>query len=608
MPRASKDAREWGDCTSLWLKEAGRLVAYAASTSHPQQGAPRDGTPQSGAQGQAQRGQQQGGGQGRQPGDPPFVGNYPLTVLFVILALCPDLFLSTAMPLLRHVIAPQLHTTVSVLGLASTFSNAGWAFGAVLAADLALRFPNWKLNLVYESAFIIGSLVGLFGPAAGFFIAGRILQGTATGMLLVSALPPLIRNFPPSKLGSTVAFTDIGLFGAVAAGPTIGGYVAASGTWRLFFAAVALLGVLALTLILLVVSHKPGYDPSFPFDWKAIALAAGAAGLTFYGVGNLTSQSWTSPLVWVPTVLGLLCVAVLIVYQYKAKNPLMPVKPLSSTYPIIGIIAGVLAGAAYTGLLEVLLTFLPVRGYSPLGLALVLWTGIAGAVLGAYLFGQLFTTRAVLLLPLMGIAGLMLGAFLLSRLGVTGGTGLILWSAGLLGVGASLTVAPGLFIAGLSVSPKLVGRAFALVEMLRLAGAFAIVPAFVYFAEVYGRHPFSLMLGAHMIDWIILIGLALVVLVTTALFFLGGARIHPPDIVAYIERNEPALESPDVGEAAFEGRVGEAVTEGLKSAIGLDDDSRQEHAEEEDDAQARNEPPRDEGGQPSPPLTTSGRR
>lgn len=558
-------------------------MSSAASAPNAQQGTPQQGTPRD----QPRPTQ---GRSGRQPDDAPLVGNYPLTVLFVILALCPDLFLSTAMPLLRTQVGAQLHTTALALGLAATFSNAGWAFGAVLAADLAMRFPNWKLNAIYESAFVVGSLLGLFGPSVPFFIAGRILQGTATGMLLVSALPPLIRNFPAYKLGSTVAFTDIGLFGAVAAGPTIGGYVAASGTWRLFFAAVTLLGLLALALIFLVVNHNPGYNPSFPFDWRAIALAGAGAGLTFYGVGNLTGQPWTAPLVWLPTALGLICVAVLIVYQYEARDPLMPVKPLTSTYPVIGIIAGVLAGAAYTGLLEVLLVFLPARGYSPLGMAFVLWTGIAGALLGAYLFGRLFTTRAVLTLPLMGIAALMAGAFLLARLGVHGGTGNILWAGGLLGLGASLTVAPGLFIAGLSVSPKLVGRAFALVEMLRLAGAFAIVPAFVYFAEVYGMRPPELMLGAHLIDWLILIGLALVVALTTVIFFLGGARIHPPDVIAYIERSEPALESPEVGQAVAEGRVGEAVAEGLKSALGQDEPPPQQPPEREQDSRGEETP------------------
>ena len=67
--------------------------------------------------------------------DAPLHNNYPLTVLFMLLALCPDLFFSTAMPLLRMPIAHELHTSASAVQLGETFSNAGWAFGAVFASS-----------------------------------------------------------------------------------------------------------------------------------------------------------------------------------------------------------------------------------------------------------------------------------------------------------------------------------------------------------------------------------------------------------------------------------------------------------------------------------------
>ncbi|MGH2486225.1 MAG: hypothetical protein ACRDHE_09455, partial [Ktedonobacterales bacterium] len=287
----------------------------------------------------------------------------------------------------------------------------------------------------------------------------------------------------------------------------------------------------------------------FPLDAPAIVLAAAGAALTFFGVGHLGvggTIGWTSPLVWLPTALGVLAIAALITYQFHHQQSLMPVKPIATTFPLIGIIAGVLGGAGYTALLELLLLYLTrVRGYSPIGLSLVLWPGVAAAVVAALVFGKLFSTRYLLLLPLLGVTSLIAAGWILSTTTISSGSGEALWIAGMLGFGAGVTVAPALFLAGLSVQPNLVGRAFALVELLRLAGAFALVPAFTYFATIYGMRPEQLMLGLHLMYWVVLIGLVATVAICAAIFLLGGARIHAPNLNAYINEGQPALESPE---------------------------------------------------------------
>lgn len=494
----------------------------------------------------------------------PLQGRYWLTVLFVLLALVPDLLLSTGVPMLRQSLAHQLHTSMATIDLAETFSNAGWAFGAVLASYLALHYPTYKLNLLYEAVFIVGSLLGLVAPAAPFIVAGRILQGTSTGMLLVSTLPPLIRNFPKERLTSTAAVVDIGFFSAIAAGPIVGGYVAATGTWRWFFGMVGVMALAGFVLAYLVVPRNPGYDRSFPFDYRAIGLAAAAAGLTFYGVGAIEQGTWTLPQVWVPTALGLLCMVALIVDQYRRQNALMPVKPLTSTYPLMGISAGIVGGLAFTTLANVLLVVLMQGyGYGPLGAGLLFWPALFASLVASLIFGALFPTRYVLLLPAMGLTALAAGALVLTTTIPSDGIGKYLWVTGLIGLGAGLTVSPGLFMAGLSVPPPLVGRAFALVELLRLAGAFAFVPAFTYFATIYGTRLPELMRGAHIVYWVTLIVVLVSMVAITAIFALGGARIHAPNLRAYLEEDQAALESPPVvGRVAWPN-----LAETLRSAL-----------------------------------------
>ncbi len=477
----------------------------------------------------------------------PLQGRYWFTVTFVLLALVPDLVLSTAMSLARFAVVRDLHTTPQVLGLGETFSNAGWALGAVVASYLALHYPTYKLNMIYLAMFIIGSVLGLVAPTPAFVVAGRILQGIATGMLLVSALPPLIRNFPVERLRTTATFVGIGFFGAAVAGPIIGGYVAQTDTWRWLFGGAALFGLGAFVLAYLVVQRDPGYNPKFPLDVPAVVLSVLAAGLTFYGVGAIQHGGWRSPVAWVPTAIGLLSIVVLIVYQYRNENALMPVRPIATTYPVMGILAGIVGGLAFTALTNVILVEL-LQGHhlSPLETGLVFVPGLVAAILGSILFGYFFSSRYLLLLPPLGLVSLLVAAFLLTTTPATDTLGMYYCATGLMGLGAGLTVSPGLFMAGLSVNPQIIGRAFALVELLRLAGAYAFVPAFEYFTTIYGTTPSNLTLGAHVVFWVVLIIIAVAMALITLVFVLGGARIQAPDLRAYLERNQPALESPPV--------------------------------------------------------------
>ena len=79
------------------------------------------------------------------------------------------------------------------------------------------------------------------------FIAGRMLQGLCTSLLLISAAPPLFLGFP-RKLRPTAMIMNMCIFGAVALGPLIGGIQATARAWRPLFWVVAGVSMLALLL------------------------------------------------------------------------------------------------------------------------------------------------------------------------------------------------------------------------------------------------------------------------------------------------------------------------------------------------------------------------
>lgn len=164
---------------------------------------------------------------GRAPITLPVRTRYPVTVALVLLALCPNIVLTTATQLLQPQLLHDLHTSWTALQMAEGLSNAGYTFGAVLAVALLQKLPARRLLLAYEVMFVAGSVLGAASPDLISFAAGRILEEFATGLLLAAALPPLVTKFPVDTLPGTVAAGGVGLFGAVTAGPLVGGLTAA---------------------------------------------------------------------------------------------------------------------------------------------------------------------------------------------------------------------------------------------------------------------------------------------------------------------------------------------------------------------------------------------
>ena len=193
----------------------------------------------------------------------------------VVSALVPYLVLSAALQPLAPIIARQLHMSPQTMSLSLGMANAAYAIGTVVAVQLALRLPQRRMLLVYGVLLVIGSVLAASATTSGAFIAGHILQGLCTSLLLIAALPPLIIGYPVSKARWTAIILNLCIFGAVALGPVVGGVQASGHAWRPLFWIVAGVAVAALVLSLLTFVDAPPADRSGPVDPLALGLAAG---------------------------------------------------------------------------------------------------------------------------------------------------------------------------------------------------------------------------------------------------------------------------------------------------------------------------------------------
>ena len=483
--------------------------------------------------------QQRGRAQARlwRPG--PLAGRYPAVAAMVILFLVPYLVLSSALGPITPLIGGTLHLSPQALSLGAGLANAGYAAGTVLAVQFAQHLPQRRMMLIYATLLVTGSILAAAATGPAMFIAGHVLQGLCTSLLLIAAAPPLFLGYPAAKLRWTAMIMNMCIFGAVAAGPLIGGAQASFHAWRPLFWIAAGIAVVALLLSLLTFEDAPPADRSAPWDGWAVGLAATGAVAAFWGASELTTHRFLDPVAVAPLLGGLALIVILMIYQYRGRRTLLTLRPLASTIPLSGIVLAVCAAAASVSAIALTSTVLAPH-YAPLQLGLLYLPELGGAVITAIAFGAVFSTRFIHYYALAGMAFLALGILVISS-AVPPTSGLVLAGSALIGVGVGASVTPALFLAGFSLRSASIQRVFAILELLRAVAAFMIAPILLHFATTLSGLATPAMGTALWVCFGLSAGGALA---GVLLYLLGGARPMAPSLTRFLGGDEPGWDSP----------------------------------------------------------------
>ena len=470
----------------------------------------------------------------------PLAGRYPAVASMVTLALIPYLALSSAVDPLIPIISADLHMSTQTMTLSSGLGNAAYAVGTVLAVQFAQHLPQRRMLLGYAVVLAVGSVVAAAAQNSGMFIGGHILQGLATSMLLIAAAPPLTIGFPRDKLRNTAVIMNMCIFGAVALGPLIGGVQAEAHAWRPLFWIVAAVAVLALIMAALTFEDAPPADLDAPRDLKAIALATVGCTAAFVGAAQLTTHELSDLAASVPMFGGLALIVVLIVYQFRAKRPLLTVRTMmTSAIPVAGVGVALFAAAASVAATALTANVL-MQNFSAVQVGLLYLPEVGGAIVMAVVFGFVITRRAMHYLPLVGMA-LLAAGIVVFGFALPGNVPLILVGSGLTGLALGATVAPALFVAGFSLQSASLQRVFAIIELLRAVAAFMVAPILAHVAIAL---PGDLNAGTGVTLWI---GFGLAVagaIFGVAIYALSGARPQKPDLDEFLDGESPAWYSP----------------------------------------------------------------
>lgn len=474
----------------------------------------------------------------------PLEGSYPVSLAVAIVSLVPFIVVSTAYVMFSRQVQAELHMTRRGAEILAGLAIAGYAFGALAGGDLIQRSRQRSLFLLCQALFVAGCIISALAGGILGYGSGRILAGLATGMLLVIALPPVIQRFPPEKLPVTAVWINLGFFGAVCIGPLLGGAIAAIHAWRWFFVVLGAIGAANLLAAVFTIPVQDPPNPDLRFDPWAGLLGFPAVVLPFWASGELVAHGFASPRFWAPLSLGLACFVALLLVEYHQKQPLSPVKPMWTTSSVCGTLAAMIGGGVFIAFLQLGQRLqMEALHRTPLATGILFWPMVPAVCLTATRLGVLITTRFLPLLVLAGMACLAGGGALVMSLGAEGDPARTLAAAGLLGLGAGATVSPGLYLAGFPLPSRIIGRVFALVELVRSLADYIIAPVTGRIAQQGSAVPPLDWHGVHeaasVTVWITIGFTAIGVLLWRA----GGIGLPVPDIHGWIRQNRPAMRS-----------------------------------------------------------------
>ncbi len=193
----------------------------------------------------------------------------------------------------------------------------------LVGGSLGDQFGRRRMFVAGLVAFGATSVLCAISPSDEFLVGARALQGIAGALLVPGSLAIVAATFEGEARGKAVgtwtAWTGI----ATVFGPAGGGALIALISWRAIFWVNLPLIAATVFLTLRAVQESRDPDATRGIDWVGIALSAAGLGGPVFALIEQPTRGWGDPLVWVPLLAGVACFALFLVYEARAKHPML---------------------------------------------------------------------------------------------------------------------------------------------------------------------------------------------------------------------------------------------------------------------------------------------
>ncbi|MFF4362095.1 MFS transporter [Streptomyces sp. NPDC001604] len=162
----------------------------------------------------------------------------------------------------------------------------GVVVGAPVLTGIGARIPHKRLLLLLSGLFVVGNIASALAPDFGLLFAARFLAGLPHGALFGVGAVVASRLVAPERAARAVSRMFLGLTVANIVGVPAGTALGQHFGWRSAYAAVAVIGLVALAALALFVPHQPrGSQSGIRHELRAMGNRQVAIGLATAVVG-----------------------------------------------------------------------------------------------------------------------------------------------------------------------------------------------------------------------------------------------------------------------------------------------------------------------------------
>jgi len=224
--------------------------------------------------------------------------------------------------------------------LGASNDESTWVLTSYLVANaIVLPITGFLVNQFGRKRFFMGCILFFtvssflcgMAPTLGFLLLFRIAQGAFGGGLQPMAQAILADTFPPNQRGLAFALYGVTAVCGPVLGPTLGGWITDSYSWRWIFYINVPVGLLSLLLVHLLLQDPPYLSHvkkhSARFDFVGFSLLmVGVAALQIMLDKGQEDDWFSSGFINTLAVLAVVGLVSLVIWELRQKEPLVDIR------------------------------------------------------------------------------------------------------------------------------------------------------------------------------------------------------------------------------------------------------------------------------------------
>ena len=284
--------------------------------------------------------------------------------------------------------------------LSATSDQINWVLTSYIVAAaivtpatgwLEARFGRKPLFLTAVIGFIVTSMLCGAAVSLGQMVVFRLLQGIFGAPLVPLSQSVLLDAYPPEQQGQAMAIFGLGVMLGPILGPTLGGWLTDSYSWRWVFYVNLPVGVLCALGILMFLGRRTERPLARRLDWLGFAsLSLGIGALQLFLDRGERLDWFASPEIQLEAALFVLGFYLFTVHSLSMADPFIDLALFSDRNFVVGLILIFIVGVVLLATLSMLTPYLEkLMNYPVLTAGLVLAPRGVGTMVAMLLVGRL---------------------------------------------------------------------------------------------------------------------------------------------------------------------------------------------------------------------------